>query len=145
MRKEGDRLTYSHIQDFVDVLTAMFDIENRALESRSLTFFADQFDIGQELHFDGHRTIALTGVTASARNVEGEMAGVISAGLGLTSPRKGLADGIVDLDVSHGVGPGCAPDRCLIDQDDVIEELAALDGGKLADLTLPITTLILQT
>ena len=52
MRKEGDRLTYCHVQDFVDVLTAMFDIENRTLESRSLTFFADQFDIGQELHFD---------------------------------------------------------------------------------------------
>src|SRR5262245_56057530 len=72
------------------------------------------------------------------------MAGIITARLRLTRSGKGLADCIIDLNVSYRVRPGRASDRRLIDQDDVIEKFSSLDRDELSDLPLPLTALVFQ-
>src|SRR5262245_1279509 len=74
--EEKDRLTNCHLQDIVNVPAFVFNFENFGFKSCSLAILAGQFDICQELHFQGDGTASLTGLAASARNVERKMRGI---------------------------------------------------------------------
>src|SRR5271157_519438 len=58
------------LQNFVDVFAAITDIEHAGFETRAAALFADQFDIGEKLHFHRDRAIALTRLAAPAGDVE---------------------------------------------------------------------------
>ena len=60
----------------MDVQAVIADIEHAWLVARAVAFLADELDVGEELHLDGHGAVALAGFAASAGNVEREMAGV---------------------------------------------------------------------
>ncbi len=89
----------------------------RCLVAGAVAVFAGQFDVGEELHFDGDGAVALAGVAAAAGNVEGEVAGGEREALGLGLRGKELADEIEALDVGDGVGARRAADGGLVDED----------------------------
>ena len=63
----------------MNVQTLVADFEDAALVARALALLADQLDIGQKLHLDGDRAIALAVFAAAAGDVEGEMARRVAA------------------------------------------------------------------
>src|SRR5262249_25284067 len=103
VREEAHRFADGQVQNFVNVLAAVFDVEDRRLEPRAFALFAYELDVGQELHLDGDRAVAFAHVASPSRNVEREMAGVVAARLSFARRGEGLADRVVDLDVGHGV------------------------------------------
>ena len=50
-----------------------FDIEDFVLESAAFAHVAPQFQIGHELHADGHLAFALARLAAAASDVEAEV------------------------------------------------------------------------
>ena len=57
----------------MDVLAFIADLQHSRLIACAFALLAQQLDICQELHFNGHRAIALASLAASAGNVEREM------------------------------------------------------------------------
>ena len=108
---------HGELQRLVDIESVVANLEDAALVARALALFAHQLDVGQELHLDGHRAIALADLAAAAGDVEGEVAGGISALLGLARGGEQGADCVERLDVGHRVGARRAPDGRLIDHD----------------------------
>src|SRR5208337_2974272 len=79
IHEEGQGFAHSHIENIMDILAVVAHVENAALEALPTALLADQLDIGQELHFHGNGAIALAGFAAPAGNIEGKMAGGVSA------------------------------------------------------------------
>ena len=119
-----------HVEDVVDVLALVFDLEDGGLVTGSVTFFAGQLDVGEELHFDGDGAVAFAGVAAAAGDVEGEGSGGEALALGVGLGGEEGADVVEGLDVGDGVGARGAADGGLVDEDDFIE---VLDAGELAE------------
>ena len=82
------RLAHRQAEDFVDILVAIAHFQNAALEARAAAFLADQFDVGEKLHLDGDRAVALAGLAAPAGDIEGKVAGAEAALLGLAAWRR---------------------------------------------------------
>ena len=68
--KESDGLAYRQLQHLVDIQAVIPDFQNAALETSALAFVAEQFDVGEELHVNGHRAVALAGLAPSTGHVE---------------------------------------------------------------------------
>ena len=98
----------------MDIQAIVFNVQNTALEPRTLAFITDQFHIGQKLHFHRHRAIALTRFTASARHVEREMTRRITAPFRCGRGGKQAADHIKALDIRDRVGSRSASDGSLV-------------------------------
>src|SRR5262245_64073375 len=128
----------------MDVPAPVFDVEDRRLEPGAFALLADQLDVGQELHLDRDRAVALAHVAPPARDVEREVAGVVAPRLGLAHRGEGFADRVVDLDVGHRVRPRGAPDRGLVDEDDVVYKFAPVAMREISDLPLPIYAVTIQ-
>ena len=91
----------------------------------SVTFFAGEFDVGEELHLDGDGAVAFADVAAAAGDVEGEVSGAEAAALGVGLGGEEGADVVEGLDVGDGVGARGAADGGLVDEDDVVEVMGA--------------------
>ena len=124
-----ERLLDGHVEDVVDVLVAVFDLEDRGFVTGAVALFAGELDVGEELHFDGDGAVAFADVAAAAGDVEGEHAGGEVAALGVGLRGEELADVVEGLDVGDGVGARGAADGGLVDEDDLVEVLRA---GELA-------------
>jgi hypothetical protein len=79
------------------------------------------------VHLDLDLTVAATGLAASAAHVEGEAPRPVAAQLRLRGERVELADVSEEIGVGGRVGTGRAADRRLVDVDDLVEGLDALD------------------
>ena len=90
--EERHGLAHGELQDFVNVQAVVLDLENAALVARALALFAEQFDVGEELHLDGHGAIALADFAAAAGDVEGEVAGGVAALFGFAGGGEETAD-----------------------------------------------------
>ena len=77
------------------------------------------------MHLDLHHTVALTGLAASAFNIEAEAAGLIAPRARLLGAGEELAHRGKDAGVGCRVGARSAPDWTLIDIDNLIEQLHA--------------------
>ena len=86
--EELQGLADGQVQHVVDVLALVANVEHLRLVARAFAFFADQFDVGEELHFDGDGAVALAGFAAAAGDVEGEMSGGEAALLALRAARR---------------------------------------------------------
>ena len=106
------------MQHFVDILVAVADFEDAALEARAAAFFADQLDVGQKLHLDGDGAVALAGFAAAAGNVERKMSGGEAAAFGFWRVGEDFADGVERLQIRGGIRARRAADGRLIDEDD---------------------------
>jgi hypothetical protein len=112
----------------VDVLALVGDVENLGLVAGAVAVLAGQLDVGQELHLDGDRAVALAGVAAAAGHVEGKVPRREREPLGLGLRGKEFADQVEALDVGDGIGARRAADGRLIDQHHVVEALDAGEG-----------------
>ena len=110
----------------MNVQTLVSDVENAALETRSLTLFAQQFNVGQELHFHRDSAIALAILATSARDVEREMPAVVASLLGIRSGCEDVSNYVEGLDVSHRIRSRGSADGRLIYQDHFTQQLSLL-------------------
>ena len=67
----------------MDVLASIANVQNIGLVTRALALFADQLNVGQELHLDGDGAVALANLAAAAGDVERKVPGAEAALLGL--------------------------------------------------------------
>src|SRR5271154_6352330 len=77
--EKSDCFANRELQHFVDVLSAIANLQHAVLEARPLALFAKQFHVGEKLHFHRDGTVTLTSLTSATGNVEGKMAVVVPA------------------------------------------------------------------
>src|ERR1019366_6821018 len=97
--KKLERFANGKVQHLVNALAFVVDFEHLRLVARPLAFVADQFHIGQELHFDRDRAVALAGIATPARYVERKVSGREAALLRFRQRSKQFADDVKRLDV----------------------------------------------
>src|SRR5581483_9371452 len=136
--EETQSFADGHLQDVMDALALVVNLEGAGFVAGAVTFFAGQFNVGEELHFDGDRAVAFADIAAAAGDVEGEVSSGVAAALGLGLRGEELADGVEGPDVGDRVGARGAADGRLIDEDDVVEALdpfdVLIDAGGIAAL-----------
>ena len=93
---------------------------------------AGNVHIGQKVHFDFDQTVSAAGLAAAALGVEGEPSGAVAARSRVLRGGKQIADIAKEAGICRGVRAGTAPDRALVDADDLIEVLEALNAVKFA-------------
>src|SRR5690606_23233069 len=88
---------------------------------------ARNIDVGQEVHLDLDHAVALACLAAPALDVEREAPRAVAA----LARDRGFGEKFADRGEEAGVGGGVrawrAPDRALVDADDLVEVLQPLD------------------
>src|SRR6266550_3901505 len=74
-RKKCQSLANRELQHLMNVLFPVAHFEHAAFKARPTAFFANQFDVRQELHFYRDDAFALACFAAAAGNVERKMSG----------------------------------------------------------------------
>ncbi len=121
------RLLDRHVEHVGDRLALELHVERLAAVALALADLAGDVDIRQEVHLDLDDAVALAGLAAAALDVEREAAGAVAARLRLRQAREPLADRRERAGIGGRVGARCAPDRRLVDIDDLVDELEPLD------------------
>ena len=115
-------------------MALVFDGLGLAIEAAARADFAGDPDVGEELHLHQVSAIACAGFAAPAFYVKGKAARLIAAQASLGQLGKKLADGRECVGVRGRVGAGRAADGLLVNADDFVEVLHALDGRVCARL-----------
>ena len=84
-------------------------------------------DVGEEVHLQPVRAVALARLAAAAGVVEAEPARLVAADLRLAALGEEGADLVEDLDVRRRVRARRAADRRLVDVDHLVDMLGAVD------------------
>src|SRR5205814_6895683 len=113
---------------FVDVLAAVADLERLAVVTLAAAHVTRHVHVGQEVHFHADQAVPLAGLAASPLDVEAKTAGIVAAGAGLGHGGEQLAQRREQPGVGRRVGARRAPDRTLVDVDDAVDLLQALDA-----------------
>jgi len=92
-----------------------------------VAYLAGNIHVRQELHFDADDAGPLAGLAASPFHVEREPAGAIAAHPGFRQRGVQRADRAKHVRVRRRVGARRAPDRRLVDIDDLVNVLRAID------------------
>ncbi len=106
--------------------------ESFRVVSAAAADFAGDVDVREEIHFDAAEAVALAGFAAAAFYVEAEAAGAVAALAGFGELGEEFADGGEDAGVGGGVGSRRAADGGLVDFDDFVDLVGALDFAELA-------------
>src|SRR4051794_14418119 len=125
--EEVDRLLDRHLEDVGDRLALEPDLQRFPVVAATVALLAGDVDVGQEVHFDLDLPIAAAHLAAPALDVEAEAPGLVTAGSRLAGLREELADVVEDAGVRRRVRPRRAPDRRLIDRNDLVDLVQALD------------------
>ena len=134
--EEADGLLDAHLEHLGDVLALVADLERLAVVALAVADLAGHVDVGQEVHLDLDLAVALAGLAAAALDVEAEAAGLVAAQLALRRQREELADVVEHAGVGGRVAARRAPDGRLVDVDDLVEVLRAVDAVVLAGAQL---------
>ena len=125
--KNAERLVNRHVEHVADGLAAVGDLKGLAVITLAPALLAWHVDVGKEVHLDLDLAIALAGLATASRDVEAEAARRVPAGLGLGHACEQVAQVVPEPDVRRGVGPGRAADGRLVDVDDLVDEVEALE------------------
>src|SRR5687768_12225713 len=125
--EEGERVLHRHLEHVGDALAAEAYLERLAVVALSLAHLARHVDVGEEVHLDLDEAVALARLTAPAFDVEGEAPGAVAADLRLGELGEQLADRREEPRVRRGVRARRAPDRTLVDVDDLVDVLESRD------------------
>ena len=128
-REELRRLLDGHVEDLGHRLALVVDLEGLPVVPGALAHLARHVDVRQEVHLDLDRAVAGARLAAPALDVEREAAGLVAADLRLGGGREQLADLVPDAGVGGRVGPRGAPDRRLVDPDQLVELVETGDAG----------------
>src|SRR5450631_2247137 len=91
-REELGGLLDRHFKDLADRLAFVVHLEGLAVVTRALANLARDVDVGQEVHLDLDRAVARAVLAATALDVEGEPALLITADLRLGRLTEQLSD-----------------------------------------------------
>ena len=136
LAKNSTRLLDAHLEHLGDVLALVADLERLAVVALALADLAGHVHVGQEVHLDLDLPVALAGLAAAALDVEAEAAGLVAAQLALGRLREELADVVEHAGVGGRVAARRAADGRLVDVDDLVEVLGAVDAVVLAGAQL---------
>ena len=103
------------------------DLQRLAVVALSLADLAVDVDIGQELHLDLEGAVALAVLAAAALHVEAEAARAVAANPRLWDAGEELGDRAEEAGVGRRVGARRPADRALVDLDDLVDVVRALD------------------
>ena len=99
-----------------------------SLKRLPLAGFAGDEDVGQKVHLHLDEAVAAAGLAAPALDVEGEAPLFVAPGPGFGQEGEKIPDEVEDLGVGGRVAPRGAADGLLVDVDDLVQVLQALDG-----------------
>ena len=108
-------------------LLAQGYLQRLPVVAAALAHLAGDGNVGQELHLNLVVALALAGLAASALDVEGEAAGLVTPDSSLGQAGEDLADGGERAGVGGGVAAGRAADGRLVDVDHLVDVLDAGD------------------
>ena len=132
--EEAQSVLDRQVEDLGDRLPLEAHLQRLPIEARPVADLARHIHVRQELHLDAQLPLTLARLATSAAHVEGETAGLVAAHLGLRQLGEERADGVEDPGVGPRVGARRAPDRALVDVDDLVDVLDALQAGEGARL-----------
>ena len=90
--EEVGGLLDGHVEDVGHGLAVVRDFKGLAVVSFAVADLAVHVDVGQEVHFDLQRAVAVAGLASAAFDVETEAAGAVAAHLGFGSLGEKGAD-----------------------------------------------------
>src|SRR5436190_1089099 len=134
LREEAEGLLDRHLQDVGDRLPLEADLKGLTVVAPSVAGLARNVDVGQEVHLDLDRPVALARLTAATADVEREAARLVAAHLRLGCHRVELANVVEQLGVGRRVRPRRSPDRRLVDVDHLVVAVDPLTAGVVARL-----------
>ena len=132
----GQRLLHVHFEHFGDRFALEANLQRFAIEAVPLAHRAGDPHVGQKIHFELVRAVALAGLAAAPRDVEAEAAGLVAAGLRFGKLRVELANLVEQLDVRGRVRARRAADRRLIDGDQLVELRRGLRSARVCRASL---------
>src|ERR1019366_10419431 len=94
----------------------------------ALADIAGDVDTRQKVHLDLDDAVALAGFAAAALDVERKPPGLVAARLGFGQAGEPFADRRERPGIGGGIGARGAADRRLVDVDDLVDMLEALDA-----------------
>ena len=126
--EEDDGLLDRHLEHVADVLALEADLERLAVVALAVALLAGHVDVGQEVHLDLDLAVAAADLAAAALDVEAEAARFVAARPRLLGLGEELADVVEDAGVGGRVGARRAPDRRLVDVDDLVDLAEPVDA-----------------
>ena len=114
-----------HVQNVGDRLVLIADLQGLPVVAGTVADLAGHVDVGQEVHLDLEGAVSLAGLAAPTFDVEGEAPWPVSADLRLGHGREDFTNVVPYPGVGGGVGSGGAPDRRLVDVDDLVQVVYA--------------------
>ncbi len=109
-------------------------LQRFAIEAVALAHGARDPHVGQKIHLQPVRAVAFARLAAAAGDIEAEPARLVAAALRFGELRVQVADVVEHLDVRARVRARRAADRRLVDDDQLVELIDALDAIVLAGL-----------
>src|SRR5690606_11289466 len=116
-----------HLQDLRDVVALPQDLEGLPVVALSAAFLARDVDVGEEVHLDLDRAVALARLAPPAGDVERAAPRLVAPGPGLGRLGEELTYQAENPGVSSRIRAWGAPDRSRLDVDARVDELDALD------------------
>ena len=123
--EELERLLDRHLEHVRDRLALEADVERLAVVALAVALLAGHVDVGQEVHLDLDLAVAAADLAAAALDVEREAARLVAARARLRRARVELADVVEHAGVGRRVRARRAPDRRLVDVDDLVDAVDA--------------------
>ena len=123
-----------HVEDIGDRGILEFDRQRFTVVTLSATDGASHPDVGEKVHLQTPRAVAIASGTATAIDVETEATRGVSTGLGFRQLGEKITNLIKDFDVGARVAAGRSSDGRLIDRDRLVKKLEAFDGIVVARL-----------
>ena len=132
--EDGDGVFDGQIEEVGDAVAVELDRERFLIVTTSITYFAEDVDVGEEVHFDATLAFALAGFAAASDYVEGEAAGLVAALAGVGEHGEEISHRRKHSRIGSRVGAWGAADGGLVDLDDFVELVDADDFAVLAGL-----------
>ena len=131
-REELCGLRDRHVEHVRDGLALVLDLQGFAVVASAMADLAGYVHVGQEVHLDLQRAVALTGLAASALHIEGEASRTVATHLRLLCFGKKLADLVPHARVGRRIRARCPTNRALVHVHDLVELFDARDRAVAA-------------
>ncbi len=125
--QHGERVFNGQVENVGDGVAVELYRQCFLVVAAPVAHFALHVDVGHEVHFDAPLAVALARFAAAAGHVEAEAPRLVAAFARLGQHGKQVADGREHLGVRGGIGSRRAPDGRLVDADDLVELLGAVE------------------
>src|SRR5206468_3852167 len=126
--EEGESIFDRLLQHVGDAESTEANFQSLAVVTLALADIARDVDVGKKMHLDLDETISLARLATPAFHVEGEATRPVTADLRLRQLGEQLTNRREETRVRRRVGARGAPDRTLIDVDDLVQVLETRDA-----------------